>query len=356
LNLLPVFFPGRVFYTNAFGMIRIIAEAGVNHNGDMDIARKLIDAAKEAGADYVKFQTFIASDLVSLTAPKAVYQVANSADDSDKQLKMLRKLELSRDQHRELIAYCKKKEIRFLSTAFDLGSIDLLLELGVELFKIPSGEITNLPYLRRIGELKKEVILSTGMCELPEISEAVEVLVKNGTLRKNITVLHCTTDYPTKMADVNLRAMLTIKEKLDLPVGYSDHTLGIEVPVAAAALGAVVIEKHFTLSRLMPGPDHKASLEPGELKNMITSIRNIESALGREQKLPTKTELENRIVARKSIHLAKGLIQGHVLTEHDLSMKRPGNGISPMLLEKVIGKRIIKDLTAEHLLNWEDLE
>ncbi|MCW3102484.1 MAG: N-acetylneuraminate synthase [Bacteroidetes bacterium] len=335
-------------------MIRIIAEAGVNHNGDMQIAKQLIDVASEAGADYVKFQTFIASQLVSADAPKAAYQREDNTGGN--QLEMLQKLELSREQHIELAEHCRKKNIHFLSTAFDLESIGLLTELGITLFKVPSGEITNLPYLKKIGSLGKDVILSTGMCVMEEITEAISVLVKAGTNRENITVLHCTTDYPTKMQDVNLKAMLSIREQLDVNIGYSDHTLGIEVPVAAAALGAQVIEKHFTLDRALPGPDHKASLEPAELKNMVTAIRNIEEALGSGAKQPTATELENRMVARKSIHVAKALPRGHVITEADLAMKRPGTGISPMLLENILGKRTRSELSAGHLLRWEELE
>jgi N-acetylneuraminate synthase len=345
------------FYTNyTEAMIRIIAEAGVNHNGDMELAKKLIDAAREAGADYVKFQTFIASKLVSADAPKAEYQSAGDKTGSGKQLEMLQKLELNREQHLELIEHCKKKNIKFLSTAFDLESIDLLIELGITLFKIPSGEITNLPYLKKIGSQKKEVILSTGMCVMEEISDAMEVLVQAGTDLEKITVLHCTTDYPAKLQDVNLKAMVHIHEKLKVNIGYSDHTRGIEVPIAAAALGAQVIEKHFTLDRTLPGPDHKASLEPGELKEMIAAIRNIEIALGSEIKEPTAAELQNRIVARKSVHLATDLPAGHVLTENDLVMKRPGNGISPMLMENLIGKKTRMDLPADHLLKGEDLE
>lgn len=335
----------------------IIAEAGVNHNGNMDMAKQLIDVAAEAGVDYVKFQTFKTEKLVSAVAKKAEYQVKNIADpSSDSQFEMLKKLELNVDQHHELIAYCKQKNIRFLSTAFDLESIDLLNSLGIELFKIPSGEITNLPYLKKIGALNKKVILSTGMCTMSEIEDAINELVQLGTVKEKISVLHCTTDYPTAMQDVNLNAMLSIKQQLNVPVGYSDHTLGIEVPIAAVAMGAMIIEKHFTLNKTLPGPDHKASLEPAELKAMVAAIRNIEKALGSADKQPTASEKKNMLVARKSIHLVKNLQKDHILSESDLIMKRPGDGISPMLLERVIGKKLKMDLKTEHKLSWEDLE
>ena len=337
-------------------MVLIIAEAGVNHNGDISMAKKLIDIAKDAGADYVKFQTFNSSKLASSIAQKATYQISENDSTQGNQLEMLQKLELNKDQHIELIQYCNKKGIRFLSTAFDMESIDLLVELGIEIFKIPSGEITNLPYLKKIGRLKKDIILSTGMSTIDEISDAINILVNSGTKLKNITVLHCTSDYPTKMEDVNLRAMLNIQKQFDVKIGYSDHTLGIEVSIAAVALGARIIEKHFTLDRMLPGPDHKASLEPDELRSMISSIRNIESAMGSELKQPTETELQNRTIARKSIHLSKKLPAGHIISEKDISMKRPGNGISPMQIEDVIGKKTLTELTSDHLLKWEDLE
>jgi N-acetylneuraminate synthase len=321
----------------------------------MDVARQLVDVAAAAGADYVKFQTFKTEKLVSKEAKQADYQKKNMGSESDSQFAMLKKLELSAEQHHELIAYCKKKNIHFLSTAFDLDSIDLLHSLGIELFKIPSGEITNLPYLKKIGALKKSVIVSTGMCVMEEIIAAVDELVKAGTSREKISILHCTTDYPTAMQDVNLRAMVAIREKLQLPVGYSDHTMGIEVPIAAVALGAVIIEKHFTLDRNLPGPDHKASLEPSELKSMVNAIRNVELALGSATKQPTATEKKNMIVARKSIHLAADLPKGHVLSEKDLVMKRPGDGISPMEMERVTGKKLKLDLHSEHKLTWNDI-
>lgn len=333
----------------------IIAEAGVNHNGSISAAKKLVDAAADAGADYVKFQTFRTELLVSKSAVKAKYQKKNSSG-SDSQFEMLKKLELSVSDHKALIKYCKSKKIKFLSTAFDLSSIDLLKQLGITIFKIPSGEITNLPYLKKIGSLKKQVILSTGMTTMKEIKDAMNVLSMSGTKKENITVLHCNTEYPTPMKDVNLLAMLTIGKQLKVNVGYSDHTLGIEVPVAAVALGACVIEKHFTLDRNMKGPDHKASLEPNELKAMVKAIRNIEQALGSGKKVPSASERKNMMVARKSIHSARDLQKGTVITENDLSVKRPGNGISPMELGKVIGKTIKTDIKQDSLIKWSHLK
>jgi N,N'-diacetyllegionaminate synthase len=333
--------------------VLIIAEAGVNHNGSMEMAKCLVDAASDSGADYVKFQTFKTEKLVSTTAKKADYQTLNT--NSDSQFDMLKKLELSIEQHHELIAYCKQKSIKFLSTAFDLESIDLLNSLNIQLFKIPSGEITNLPYLKKIGFLNKEVILSTGMCVMSEIEDALDTLIKAGTDRKNISVLHCTTDYPTAMKDVNLKAMLSIQKQLNVPVGYSDHTLGIEVAIAAVAMGATIIEKHFTLDKNLPGPDHKASLEPTELKTLVKGIRNIEQALGKSEKQPTEAEQKNMMVARKSIHLVHSLSRGSVISEKDIIMKRPGDGISPMDLKKVLGKKLTKNFEMEHKLSWEDL-
>jgi N-acetylneuraminate synthase len=337
--------------------VLIIAEAGVNHNGSIEMAKRLIDAAVDAGVDYVKFQTFKTENLVSAVAKKADYQIKNLKDSSsDSQFEMLKKLELNKEQHLELIAYCIEKKIRFLSTAFDLESIDLLASLGIALFKIPSGEITNLPYLKKIGVLNKQVIVSTGMCVMSEISDAINVLVKAGTEKEKISVLHCTTDYPTAMQDVNLNAMLAIQKQLNVPIGYSDHTLGIEVPVAAVAMGATIIEKHFTLDKNLSGPDHKASLEPHELKAMVAAIRNIEKALGTFEKQPSEAEKKNMLVARKSIHLSKNLSSNHIITENDVTMKRPGDGISPMMMDKVIGRKTKKELLVEHKLVWEDLE
>lgn len=335
----------------------IIAEAGVNHNGSIEMAKHLVDAAAAAGADYVKFQTFKTEQLVSVKAKKAEYQKNNMVNDaSDSQFDMLKKLELSKENHGELIRYCRQKNIRFLSTAFDLESIDLLNDLGIDLFKIPSGEITNLPYLLKIGSLNKRVIVSTGMSVMSEIEDAITALTSAGTKRENISILHCTTDYPTAMTDVNLNAMLAIGNRFQLPVGYSDHTLGIEVPVAAVALGASIIEKHFTLDKTLPGPDHKASLEPDELLEMVNAIRNIEIALGSAKKQPTETEKKNILVGRKSIHLLAALKKGHVLTEKDFMMKRPGDGISPMKLNLVVGKKLKTDLAEDHKLSFEDLE
>jgi N-acetylneuraminate synthase len=337
--------------------VLIIAEAGVNHNGNMQMAQQLIAAAAEAGADYVKFQTFKTEKLVSRDAKKASYQQKNMpAAESDSQYDMLKKLELNVAQHHELITFCKQKNIRFLSTAFDLESVDLLHSLGIELFKIPSGEITNLPYLKKIGALNKQVIVSTGMCVMNEITDAVNELVKAGTAKEKISVLHCTTDYPTAMQDVNLNAMLSIQKQLNVPIGYSDHTLGIEVAIAAVAMGATIIEKHFTLDKTLPGPDHKASLEPAELKAMISAIRNIEKALGSFDKQPSETEKKNMLVARKSIHLAKSFAKGHVLTASDLIMKRPGDGISPMMIEKIIGKKLNAGFETDYKLMWGDVE
>lgn len=334
----------------------IIAEAGVNHNGSIEMAKKLIEKAADAGVDYVKFQTFKTEKLVSVDAKQAEYQQKNIGKKGDSQFEMLKKLELSLDDHHQLIAHCKLHSIKFLSTAFDLDSIDLLHNLGIDLFKIPSGEVTNLPYLKKIGSFNKKVILSTGMCVMQEINDAVNALVNAGTERSNISVLHCTTDYPTAMVDVNLNAMLSIKEHLNLPIGYSDHTLGIEVPIAAVAMGATIIEKHFTLDKTLPGPDHKASLEPEELKAMVIAIRNIEEAFGEAEKQPTVVEMKNMLVARKSIHLQHPLHKNHVIEEADLVMKRPGDGISPMLFEQILGKKLKQDFDAEHKLSWEDLE
>lgn len=338
------------------GKTLIIAEAGVNHNGDIQLAKKLIDVAADAGADYVKFQTFKADKLVSPEAKQADYQKKNLNSSSDStQLQMLKKLELSENDHAELIAYCKQRKIKFLSTAFDMDSLEFLIKLKPGLYKIPSGEIINLPYLKRIGSLKKQVVLSTGMSTLKEVENAVKVILKAGTKKSNITVLHCNTDYPTKFSDVNLNAMKTIATKLKVKVGYSDHTLGIEVPIAAVALGATVIEKHITLDRTLPGPDQAASLEPGELKQMVSSIRNIEIALGGSIKIPGNSEKKNIVIARKSIHLTNDVQKGQKLKASDLVMKRPGDGISPMEMDKVIGKIAKVNLTANHKLKWSNL-
>lgn len=329
--------------------IFIIAEAGVNHNGSPEIARRMIDAAAEAGADAIKFQTFKAERVVSRYAPKAEYQkrVTNT---EESQLEMIKELELNAEAHQELLNYCKIKAINFLSSPFDLESIDLLDYLGLEIFKIPSGEITNLPYLRKIGSLKKKIILSTGMCNLGEIEDALGILVEAGTAKENITVLHCNTEYPTPYEDVNLLAMLMIKNSFGVDIGYSDHTLGIEVPIAAVALGAKIIEKHFTLDRKMLGPDHKASLEPDELKRMVECIRNIEQALGDGIKKPSPSEEKNKVVARKSIVAAKNIRKDEIFTEENLAVKRPGYGVNPMEWDRILGKKAKKDFQKDELI------
>ena len=328
----------------------IIAEAGVNHNGSMTLARQLIDVAVLAGVDYVKFQTFKAENLVVKTANKAEYQQKNMPDADSYQYQMLKKLELSVEQHYELINYCNSKNIKFLSTAFDLESVEFLSSLQLGMWKIPSGEITNYPYLKRIARENKPVILSTGMSALEEIKDAMNVLMQYGTETQKITVLHCNTQYPTPMQDVNLLAMQTIANEIGVKFGYSDHTLGIEVPIAAVALGATVIEKHFTLDRNMEGPDHKASLEPNELKTMVESIRNVEKALGNAEKKVTTSESENIFIARKSIVASKFIAKGDIFTEDNLTVKRPGNGISPMKWNDVIGKTAIRNFEEEDLI------
>ncbi|MCD4743989.1 MAG: N-acetylneuraminate synthase [Desulfobacteraceae bacterium] len=328
----------------------IIAEAGVNHNGSLELAKEMINAAVEAGADAIKFQTFKAEKVVSRYAPKAEYQKKTTTAD-ESQLDMIKKLELDADAHRELITHCRQKNIQFLSTPFDLESIDFLNKLGLEIFKIPSGEITNLPYLRKVGVLKKEIILSTGMADLGEIEDALDVFMEAGTKLKDITVLHCNTEYPTPFEDVNLRAMLTIKAAFPgVNIGYSDHTPGIEVPIAVVALGARVIEKHFTLNKNMKGPDHKASLEPNELKAMICAIRNIENALGDGIKKASPSELKNKTIARKSIEAACDIKKGEVFTKNHITVKRPGTGISPMRWDEIVGKTSTKDYHEDDLV------
>jgi N,N'-diacetyllegionaminate synthase len=327
----------------------IIAEAGVNHNGNIEIAKKMIEVAKECGADAIKFQTFKAEKVISKYAPKAEYQKQTTGE-IDSQLEMVKKLELSFDDFIVLKEYCDKLNIMFLSTPFDFESIDFLDDLGLEIFKIPSGEITNLPYLEKIGKLGKKVILSTGMADLGEIEDALDILTSCGTKKEDITILHCNTEYPTPYEDVNLLAMLTIKEALKVKVGYSDHTLGIEVPIAAVALGASVIEKHFTLDKNMEGPDHKASLEPHKLKAMIDAIRNIEKSLGDGIKKPSKSELKNKDIARKSIVAKREIKKGEIFTEDNITVKRPGNGISPMRWYEVLGKVVLKDYKEDELI------
>jgi N-acetylneuraminate synthase len=329
----------------------IIAEAGVNHNGNIDKAFELIDAAVAAGVDYVKFQTFKAENLVSKNAKKAEYQIQNTQDESDSQLEMLQKLELSQAQHEELIIYCKERNIKFFSTAFDLSSLDYLAEIGLKLVKIPSGEITNLPYLKKAASLFEEVIISTGMCMMSEIKDALNVFLKAGIIKDKITILHCNTEYPTPMKDVNLKAMLSIGNEFGVKVGYSDHTLGIEVPIAAVALGAKIIEKHFTLDRNLPGPDHAASLEPHELIEMCKAIRNIELALsGSGIKEPSESEIKNINIARKSIVAKVDIAKGTTFTEDIITTKRPGNGISPMKWDEVLGTIAIRDFNKDNLI------
>jgi len=328
--------------------VLIIAEAGVNHNGSIDIAKKMIDAASEAGADIIKFQTFKSESLVTKNATKASYQEKNTGDNSS-QLNMLSKLELSEADHICLKSYCATKNIEFLSTPFDEQSIDFLNELGISFWKIPSGEITNYPYLVKIAKTGKSVIMSTGMSTITEIQEAIEVLYNNGT--KDVRLLHCNSQYPTPFEDVNLQVIKTLKEKFNVDVGYSDHTLGIEVPIAAVAMGATIIEKHFTLDRKMEGPDHKASLEPFELKHMVASIRNIEKAIGSSEKKPTASEIDNKSVARKSIVAKCQIKAGDVFSEKNITTKRPGTGISPMKWNEIIGTVSTKNYLEDELIN-----
>ena len=330
--------------------VLIIAEAGVNHNGSMKIAKQLVDAAVEAGVDIVKFQTFKAEKLVSKTAKQAEYQKKNIGNGNDSQYEMLKKLELSKENHEELIAYCKEKRIRFWSTAFDFESMDYLHSLGLGMWKIPSGEITNYPFIRKIASYGEDVIMSTGMCETKDIQNAIDVLLRYGIRKEQIILLHCNTQYPTPYQDVNLNAMNSIKDEFGIQVGYSDHTSGIEVPIAAVALGAKVIEKHFTIDRNLPGPDHKASLEPHELKAMVGAIRHIEQALGNGIKKVSDSERANISVSRKSIVAACPIKKGEQLTEENLTVKRPGTGLSPMLWEDVVGTIAIKDYEEEDLI------
>lgn len=325
----------------------IIAEAGVNHNGSIKLAKCMVDKAKEAGADYIKFQTFIPKNLVSQYAQKAEYQKRTTGGE-ESQLSMLEKLALTQQDFVELKTYCEQVGIGFISTPFDLESITFLEELHMDFWKLPSGEITNLPYLEAIGRTKRKVIMSTGMCEMDEIEAAIRVLEQAGTT--DITVLHCNTEYPTPFCDVNLLAMKQMADVLKKPIGYSDHTVGIEVPIAAAALGAVVIEKHFTLDRTMEGPDHEASLEPDELKAMVTAIRNIELSLGDGEKKRTDSEEKNCAVARKSIVAKQRIRRGELFTEENLTVKRPGTGISPMRWYEVLGTQAERDYEADELI------
>lgn len=337
--------------------VLIIAEAGVNHNGDLNLAKKLVDVAANAKADFIKFQTFKADKTVTKSAQKAEYQSKNIKDSDQSQYEMLKRLELSEEWHYDLIKYCSKKGIKFLSTGFDKESIDFLDKLNMPLFKIPSGEITNKPYLQHIARKLKPVILSTGMADIKEVTAALNVLIVEGLSKNDITILHCNTEYPTPMEDVNLLAMNSIKNELQVSVGYSDHTVGIEVPIAAVALGAIVIEKHFTIDRSLTGPDHKASLEPDELKEMVRAIRNIELAVsGSGIKEPSKSELKNKPVVRKSIFTSRPLLAGHIILDEDLTTLRPGDGISPMDWDEVIGKIVNMDLPEYHQLNWDDIK
>lgn len=330
--------------------VLIIAEAGVNHNGSLDIAKQLIDKAVEAGVDIIKFQTFKSEKLVSKAAKQAEYQQRNIGKKDESQLAMLKKLELSPSDHEALMDYCGEKGIRFFSTAFDMDSIEYLHSLNLGLWKIPSGEITNYPYLRKIAQYHEPIILSTGMCELSDIEATLKVLVGFGVKKEQITILHCNTEYPTPYSDVNLKAMLEIRDRFGVQVGYSDHTQGIEVPIAAVALGASVIEKHFTLDKNMEGPDHKASLEPDELKAMVCAIRNIEQTLGSGHKTISESERKNIEIARKSIVAACPIKKGELFTEENLTVKRPGNGISPMRWSEVIGKTAAKDFEEEEMI------
>ena len=327
----------------------IIAEVGVNHNGSIDLAKKLIDVASNAGADAVKFQSFKAENLATKNSQKATYQ-KETTNIEESQFEMLKKLELNFEMHKELFLYCKNKRIIFLSSPFDHESIDLLKDLGLDIFKIPSGELTNLPYLRHIGKLNKKIILSTGMSNMNEIKNALNILINSGTKKENITILHANTEYPTPIEDVNLRAMVTIGNELDVNFGYSDHTLGIEVDIAAVAIGASCIEKHFTLDRNLEGPDHKASLEPQELKAMVRAIKNIELALGSGIKIPSKSEMQNIKIVRKSIVAKTQIKKNDVFNENNLTVKRPGNGISPMKWDEIIGTKAPKDYREDDLI------
>ena len=326
----------------------LIAEAGVNHNGSMKHAKQLIDVAAAAGADLVKFQTFSADRLVTKYAAKAGYQMTDGIEES--QYEMIHRLELDQSMHMEIIEHCERRGVGFFSTAFDIESLEMLLDLGVGRVKVPSGEVTNLPFLRRVGSTGLPVIMSTGMATIDEVGAALDILLESGTVREDVTILHCTTQYPAPFEHVNLRAMETIREKFGVAVGYSDHTLGIQVAIAAVALGASVIEKHFTLDRHMPGPDHAASLEPEELAEMVRSIRTIEVAMGDGVKRPTPGELENRQVARKSIVAARAIRKGEIIESDMLAVKRPGIGISPMEMASVIGTEAVRDFLSDELI------
>lgn len=329
----------------------IIAEAGVNHNGSIVLAKQLVDKAAEAGVDYIKFQTFKAANLVTKSARQAEYQKKNIGGTDDSQYQMLKNLELTPEEYDVLVEYCNERGVKFFSTAFDSESIEYLHSLNLGLWKIPSGEVTNYPFLKRVAAYNEKTILSTGMCDMADVRAAVEALYKNGLFKENLIILHCNTEYPTPFEDVNLKAMDALKNEFGVKVGYSDHTKGIEVPIAAVALGATVIEKHFTLDRNMEGPDHKASLEPDELKAMVKAIRNIEKAIGGDgTKHISESERKNIAIARKSIVAAKNITRGEILTEDNLTVKRPGTGISPMRWDEVIGTRAIRDFNEEELV------
>lgn len=327
----------------------IIAEAGINHNGNIEIAKKLIDVAIDAKVDAIKFQTFVTEKVISKNAPKAEYQL-QTTDFNESQFDMAKRLELTQREFKELFDYCRSRGIAFLSTPFDFESIDFLVSLGLKTLKVPSGEITNLPYLRKIGKLNKKIIMSSGMADLSEIKDAIDILVKSGTKKENISVLHCNTEYPTPFVDVNLLAMITIRDAFGVTVGYSDHSLGIEVPIAAVALGAKIIEKHITLDKCMLGPDHRASLNPAELIAMVRAIRNIEKALGDGVKKPSRSEIKNRPIARRSIVARRDIKKGEYFTETNLAAKRPGIGISPMEWGNVIGKKAKRDFIEDELV------
>lgn len=332
----------------------IIAEAGVNHNGSMEMAKAMVDVAADAGVDYIKFQTFKSELLVTSQAQQADYQKRQAKEEDNSQLSMLRKLELSEENHYELIDYCNERGVKFLSTAFDIKSLEFLSSLNLDFWKIPSGEVTNYPYLKKIAQTHLPIVMSTGMCTNEEIERALNVIVNNGVSIKDIILLHCNTQYPTPYSDVNLRAMAEMSERFGVKVGYSDHTEGIDVPIAAVALGACVIEKHFTLDRTLPGPDHRASLEPHELKRMVEAIRNVETALGRANKQVTSSESVNIIAARKSIVASTKIQQGELFTEDNLTVKRPGNGLSPMLWDEVIGKTAYRDFNVDELIELKN--
>ena len=329
----------------------IIAEAGVNHNGSLELAKRLVDKAVEAGVDYIKFQTFNASKLVTKAAKQAEYQQKNIGKKGDSQYQMLKKLEFTPSQYNELVDYCNLRGIKFFSTAFDFDSIEYLHSLNLGLWKVPSGEVTNYPFLKRIAAYNEKTILSTGMCDMQDVRNAVEALYKNGLSKENLILLHCNTEYPTPFEDVNIKAMDALRKEFGVEVGYSDHTKGIEVPIAAVALGATVIEKHFTLDRTLPGPDHKASLEPDELKAMVSAIRNIEKAVGGDgTKHVSESEKKNIAIARKSIVAARDIKAGEIFTEENLTVKRPGSGISPMRWEEVLGLKAKKDFNEDELI------